>query len=185
MHIRPAVFLLAMILCLLPGQSSPPAGAAAIGKADGDWFFVVVETHVHQKGVETDNEHPEERRWYISNLVALPANIPDYSAKKKAGEYFDANVVEPAKTRGILVDYYDDEMQINGGSVIRVDSRAQAEEMRTKDVADRKEQGGNIYSFELVFGPAKGEETSKPKLIYRNKEQPSYEGPKGSKPGER
>ncbi len=183
MRIRPAIFLFAVILCLLPCQLSRPAGAAAIGRADGDWFFVVVETHVHQKGVETDSEHPEERRWYVSNLVTLPANIPDYSAKKKAGEYFDANVVEPAKRRGILVDYYDDEMQINGGSVIRVDSRAQAEEMRNKDIADRKEQGGNIYSFEIVFGPAKGEETSKPKLIYRNKEQPNYEG-KGSKPGE-
>jgi hypothetical protein len=57
--------------------------------------------------------------------------------------------------------------------------------MRTKEIADRKEQGGNIYSFELVFGPAKGEETSKPKLIYRNKEQPNYEGAKVSKPGER
>src|SRR5258707_2129446 len=119
MRIRPAIFLFAVILCLLPGQLSRPAGA--IGGADGDWFFVVVETHVHQKGVETDSEHPEERRWYVSNVVALPANIPDYSAKKKAGEYFDANVVEPAKTRGILVDYYDDEMQINGGSGIRAE----------------------------------------------------------------
>jgi hypothetical protein len=185
MPTRSAVFLLALIFCLLPGQLSRPAGAAADGKADGDWFFVVVETHVHQQAVETSSEHPEERRWYISNVVALPANIPDYSNKKKAGEYFDANVVEPAKTHGILVDYYDSDMQINGGSVIRVDSRAQAEEMRTKDIADRKEQGGNIYSFELVFGPAKGEETSKPKLIYRNKEQPNYEGAKGSKPSGR
>jgi hypothetical protein len=177
MNIRSAVFLFAIILCLLPCQLSRPAGATATG----DWFFVVVETHVHQKGVETSDAHPEERRWYVSNVVVLPANIADYSAKKKAGEYFDTNVVEPAKARGILVDYYDDEMQINGGSVIRVDSRAQAEEMRTKDIADHKEQGGNIYSFELVFGPAKGEETSKPKLIYRNKDQPNYEG-KGSQP---
>ena len=184
MHIRLAVFLLVLIFCLLPGQLSRRAGAAATGKADSDWFFVVVETHVHQKAVETSSEHPEERRWYISNVVALPANIPDYSNKKKAGEYFDRNVVEAAKTHGIVVDYYDQELQINGGSVIRVDSRAQAEEMRTKDVEDRKEQGGNIYSFELVFGPAaKGEETSKPKLIYRNKEQPNYEGATGSKPG--
>jgi hypothetical protein len=185
MHIRPAVFLLALIFCLLPSQWSRLAGAAATGKADGDWFFVVVETHVHQQGVETSSEHPEERRWYMSNVVALPGNIRDYSAKKKVGEYFDANVVAPAKTHGIVVDYYDDEMQINGGSVIRVDSRAQAEEMRNKDIADRKEQGGNIYSFELVFGPAKGEETSKPKLIHRNKEQPNYEGAKTSKPGGR
>jgi hypothetical protein len=118
-------------------------------------------------------------------VVALPANIPDYSSKKKTGEYFDANVVEPAKTHGILVDYYDDEMQINGGSVIKVASREQAEEMRNKDIADRKEQGGNIYSFELVFGPAKGEETSKPKLIYRDNKQPNYSGAKASQPSDR
>ena len=185
MHIRLAVFLLVLIFCLLPGQLSRPAGAAANGNADGDWFFVVVETHVHQKAVETSSEHPEERRWYTSNVVALPANIPDYSNKKKAGEYFDANVVEPAKTHGIAVDYYDQDMQINGGSVVRVDSREQAEEMRNKDIEDRKEQGGNIYSFEIVFGSAKGEETSKPKLIYRDKKQPNYEGAKGTKPGER
>ncbi len=183
MHLRSAVFLLAVILCLLPTSWSRPAGAAANSNADGDWFFVVVETHVHQQAVETSSEHPEERRWYISNVVALPPNIPDYSSKKKAGEYFDANVVEPAKAHGIVVDYYDSDMQINGGSVVRIDSRAQAEEMRSKDIEDRKEQGGNIYSFELVFGPAKGEETSKPKLIYRNKEQPNYEAAKGNKPG--
>ena len=108
----------------------------------------------------------------------LPANIPDYSNKKTVGEYFDRNVVEPAKARGILVDYYDDTLQINGGSVIRVDSREQAEEMRNKEIADIKERGGNIYSFELVFGPSKGEETSKPKLIYRSKQQPNYESTK-------
>jgi hypothetical protein len=57
--------------------------------------------------------------------------------------------------------------------------------MRNKDIADRKEQGGNIYSFELVFGPAKGEETSKPKLIYSDKKQPNYSGAKVSQPSGR
>jgi len=181
MRIRLAVSLLALIFCLWPARGSRPAGAAGTG----DWFFVVVETHVHQKGVEADDDHPEERRWYVSSVVLLPANIPDYSSKKKAGEYFDANVVEPAKTHGILLDYYEDEMGINGGSVLALGSREQAEEMRNKDIADRKEQGGNIYSFELVFGPAKGEETSKPKLIYRDKKQSSYSGAKASQPSER
>jgi hypothetical protein len=181
MRIRLAVSLLALIFCLWPAQLSRSAGAAGTG----DWFFVVVETHVHQKGVEADDDHPAERRWYISSVVLLPANIPDYSSKKKAGEYFDGNVVEPAKTHGIAVDYYDDEMQINGGSVLAVGSRAQAEEMRTKDIADRKEQGGNIYSFELVFGPAKGEETSKPTVIHRDKKQPNYSRVKATQPSER
>ena len=39
-------------------------------------------------------------------------------------------------------------------------------------------ESGNIYSFELVYGPAKGEGTSNPKLIYRDKEQPNYESGK-------
>ena len=47
--------------------------------------------------------------------------------------------------------------------------------MRQKDVESRKEQGGNIYSFIFTFEPAKGEATSQPRLIYRDKQQPSYE----------
>lgn len=56
--------------------------------------------------------------------------------------------------------------------------REQAEEARNKAIEYRKGQSGNIYSFELVFGPAKGEETSKPKLIYRDKGQANYESAK-------
>ena len=108
----------------------------------------------------------------------MPENIPDYSAPKKANEYFDSNVVSPAEKRGVVVEYYDQDSQINGGSVLKVESREQAEEMRKKEVEDHKEQGGNIYSFNLVFGLAKGEETSQPRLVYRDKAQPSYETPK-------
>ena len=32
-----------------------------------------------------------------------------------------------------------------------------------------------IYSFEINFDNPNGEQTSKPKLIYRDKEQPNYE----------
>jgi hypothetical protein len=170
--------LTTLTLCVFAIQFSPRGGAVARPRTGADWFFVVVETRVHKKDVEIDDEHPEERRWYISNVIALPDNIPSYSAKKKAIEYFDANVVEPAKKNGITLEYYDQEIELNGGSVVAVGSRAEAEEMRNKDAEDRKEQGGNIYSFNFTFGPAKGEETSQPHLIYRNKEQPNYEVPK-------
>jgi len=129
------------------------------------------------KNVEIDDEHPEERRWYISNVTVLPDSIADYSAPKKVNEYFDANVVSPAAKRGVAVEYDDQGSQINGGSVIAMQSRAQAEEMRKKDIEDRKGSGGNIYSFNLVFGPTKGEETSQPRVIYRDKKQPNYETP--------
>jgi hypothetical protein len=172
------VFPATLILFVLAVQSSLPVGAVGRSHAGTDWFFVVVETRVHPKAIEIDSEHPEERRWYISNVVALPENLPSYSAKKKVIDYFDANVVEPANKNGIEVEYFDQELEINGGSVVAVSSRAEAEEMRKKDLEERKEQGGNIYSFNLTFGTAKGEETSQPHLVYRNKDQPSYEVPK-------
>lgn len=162
----------------LAGSSMRPATtAAARTRADTEWFFVVIETHVNAKNVEASDEHPEERRWYVSNVAALPDSIPSYSAPKKVNEYFDQNVVSPAQKRGFVLQYYDQESQINGGSVLAIESRQQAEEMRKKDIEDRKEQGGNIYSFNIVFGPARGEETSQPGLIYRDKKQPNYESP--------
>ena len=56
--------------------------------------------------------------------------------------------------------------------------REEAEEQRNKEIEYRKGQGGNIYSFEIDFRSPRGEETSKPKLIYRDKEQPNYGGQK-------
>lgn len=147
-------------------------------RPDAEWFFVVIETRVHPKNVEIDKEHPEERRWYVSELTALPEGLPSYSAPKKVNEFFDTNVVGPAEKRGVMVEYYDQESQINGGSVLAIASREQGEEMRRKDIQDRKEQGGNIYSFNIVLGATKGEESSQPRLIHRNKEQPNYEGAK-------
>ena len=177
MPIRRLLVFAVLLCCIVPIHSSRSViTAAAAHKPDTQWFFIIVETHVHQKDVETNSDHPEERRWYVSSVTALPADIADYSEKKKTLEYFDANVVAPAAKHGIVVDYFDDEAQINGGSVMAAKSRADAEEMRNKDIADHKEQGGNIYSFEVVFGSAKGEETSQPHLIYRDKKQANYEG---------
>jgi len=119
MPIRYLIVFVVLALVILPTQFSRRATTAAATRgAQTAWFFFVVETHVTQKGVEPDDEHPEERRWYISNITALPENIADYSAKKKSLEYFDANIVAPAATHGIAVDYHDEEAGINGGSVL-------------------------------------------------------------------
>lgn len=177
MKIKHIAVVATLILCILAGASIRPATTART-TADTEWFFVVIETHVSLKNVEVDDKHPEERRWYISEVTALPANIADYSAPKKVNEYFDTNVVAPAEKRGVVVEYYDQESQINGGSVLKVESREQAEAMRKQEVSEHKEQGGNIYSFKIEFGPAKGEDTSQPRLIYRDQKQPNYEPPK-------
>src|SRR5882672_8396032 len=98
------LILFVLSLCILP---LPPATKAlARASATGDWFFVVVETQVHFKAKEIDDDHPAERRWYISNVVVLPANVPDYSEKKKAVEYFDKNVIEAAEKHGLAVESY-------------------------------------------------------------------------------
>ena len=186
MRTKRIVFLATLILCLLPVELSRPAAVTATPKANTAYLFVEVETTVHRKGVETSSENPNERRFYVSNVVVQPDDVPTYSlVKKKIIPYFSANVMDPAEKRGILIDYGEQDVKLCGdNSQTSYLSRMEAERVRDKEIEYRKNQTCNIYSFELVFGPAKGEETSKPKLIYRDKEQRNYEDSKESKPGE-
>jgi len=72
---------------------------------------------------------------------------------------------------------FEDERELHANQAYHSSSpetRAEAVAEREKELEYRKNQSGNIYSFELTWEPAKGEETSKPKLIYRDKEQPNY-----------
>ena len=174
------LFLAALISCFLFAQLSRPAAATTAHKANTVWQFVEIETTVHRAGVETSSETPNERRWYMSNVVTQPEDVPTYSLiKQKIMPYFSRNVMDPAETRGILIDYGEQDVRLNGeSSYANYETRAEAEKQRDKEIEYRKGQRGNIYSFELVYGPAKGEETSKPKLIYRDKEQRNYESGK-------
>lgn len=116
----------------------------------------------------------------MSTVAVLPEDVPSYSlVKKKIIPYFNQNVMEPFEARGFALDYYDNEVKLSGeNSQVDYATKEEAEEVRTKEIEYRKGQGGNIYSFELDFRAPKGEETSKPKLIYRDKEQPNYGAPK-------
>ena len=179
MRIRTILFVVTLVLALVPAV--PIKRAAAKRSIDAAYHFVEVETTVHLAGVETSSEHPEERRWYMSNVIVQPEDVPTYSlVQKKYIPYFNANVMDPAEKRGISIDYSDDGVKLNGDvSYANYATREEAAEQRNKEIEYRKGQSGNVYSFELVFeGTPKGEETSKPKLIYRDKEQPNYGGPK-------
>lgn len=177
-------FVAILILCLLPLQLSRPATARRNGNTA--YLFVEIETTVHRKGVETSSDNPNERRWYMSNVIIQPEDVPTYSLiKQKIMPYFSRNVMDPAETRGILIDYGEQDVRLSGeGSLANYETREEAEAQRDKEIEYRKRNSGNIYSFTLLFGPAKGEETSKPKLIYRDKDQPNYESSTASKPGE-
>lgn len=176
MRIRYVIFLATLILCLLPLQFSRPVAATATHTANTVYLFVEVETKVYRKDVPVSSEHPSERRWYFSNVVVQPMDVPTYSLiKQKIMPYFSRNVMDPFEVRGFSLDYGEQDVRLNGEtSYANYETREQAEEQRNKELEYRKGESGNIYSFELVFGPAKGEETSKPKLIYRDKEQPNY-----------
>ena len=176
MRIRYVIFLATLILCLLPLQFSRPVAATATHTANTVYLFVEVETKVYRKDVPVSSEHPSERRWYFSNVVVQPMDVPTYSLiKQKIMPYFSRNVMDPFEARGFSLDYGEQDVRLNGeSSYANYETREQAEEQRKKELEYRKGQSGNIYSFELVFGPAKGEETSKPKLIYRDKQQPNY-----------
>jgi hypothetical protein len=177
MRTRPNAFLLILISCFLLFQSARPSTVASAHPANAAYLFVEIETTVHRKGVETSSEHPEERRWYFSTVIVQPEDFPTYSLiKQKFMPYFSRNVMDPAETRGIVIDYGEQDVRLNGEvSQANYETRAEAESARNKEMEYRKEQGGNIYSFEIDFNQPKGEQTSKPKLIYRDKEQPNYE----------
>jgi len=177
MRIKLIVFLATLILCLSAVFISRPAATAP---RDTSWFFVEVEAKVYRKGVEISSENPEERRWYMSTVTVLPEDVPSYSlVKQKIMPYFSRNVMDPFEARGFALDYGEQDVKLSGeNSQIDYATREEAEEVRNKEIEYRKGQGGNIYSFELDFRSPKGEETSKPKLIYRDKEQPNYGAPK-------
>ncbi|HVS81627.1 MAG TPA: hypothetical protein VHE60_07815 [Pyrinomonadaceae bacterium] len=181
MRIKLTAFVAAVIFCLLPAVSSRPSAATAAHKPNTVYLFVEIEAKVYRKGVEISSQNPSERRWYMSNVVVQPMDVPTYSLiKQKIMPYFSRNVMDPFEARGFSLDYGEQDVRLNGEvSRANYETRAEAEEQRNKEIEYRKNQSGNIYSFELVFeGPAKGEETSKPKLIYRDKEQPNYAGAK-------
>ena len=175
MIIKRIFLLTALLLCLLPSQAT--RRAIAMHPPNTVYLFIEVETKVYRKDVEISSENPAERRWYMSNVVVQPEDVPTYSLiKQKVMPYFSRNVMDPFEARGFSLDYGEQDVRLNGEvSQANYATRAEAEEQRTKEIEYRKGQSGNIYSFELVWGSTKGEETSKPKLIYRDKEQPNYE----------
>ena len=173
---RKAPILLAIALVVLV-LFTPAPQTAAPARSDAAYQFVEIETTVHLVGVETSSEHPEERRWYMSTVIVQPEDVPTYSlVQKKFIPYFNANVMDPAEKRGISIDYDDQGVKLNGDvSYANYATREEATEQRNKEIEYRKGQGGNIYEFTIDFNSPKGEATSKPKLIYRDKEQPNYE----------
>jgi len=172
---------LAAVLAFAVLAAAMPSSSLAVSKPTfAAYLFVEVETAVYPKGAQDDDDKPQERRWYISNVIEQPQDVPSYSLKKqKFIPYFSKNVMDPAEVRGIMIDYGEQDMRINGeSSVGSYATRAEAEDARAKAIEYRKNQSGNIYSFEIDLKSPKGEETSKPKLIYRDKSTKAhYEKP--------
>lgn len=173
------LFLLILAGLGLPGTLSQRANAARMASARSDtvYQFIEVEATCYKKGQEVSESNPEERRWYISNVVVQPETVPTYSLLKQVYmPYFSRNVMDPVEARGIALDYGDEDIRLNGeSSQANYATRAEAETARNEAIEYRKGQSGNIYSFEIDLNNPKGEATSKPKMIYRDKDQPSYE----------
>jgi len=174
MKLKMIALLATLTLFALPIRFTQRTTAAP--NANTVYLYVEIESKVYRKGVEISSENPEERRWYFSNVVVQPEDVPSYSlAKQKIMPYFSRNVMDPFEARGFSLDYGEEDVRICGEtSRANYETKAEADEARAKEIEYRKGQSGNIYSFELVWGPAKGEETSKPKLVYRDKDQPKY-----------
>ncbi len=151
-----------------------------IARAQGGWTFVVIETAVSRVDVPTSDENPNERRFYVSDVVQYPSSIRSYHLNDVADTFFTESVVEPLKAKGIKLSYYSNDVKIECGSVLAISTKTEAEDARKQCVEDIKEQGDlTIYSFEWSFGKTSGLETAHPKLIFRTDGAPNYQ-PKGS-----
>jgi len=169
------IFLLATLaLVFLPVRF--PHESTVTRAANTVYLYVEIESKVYRKGVEISSENPEERRWYFSDVVVQPEDVPSYSlVKQKIMPYFSRNVMDPFEARGFSLDYGEQDVRICGEtSRANYETKAEADKARDEEIEYRKGQSGNIYSFELAWGPARGEETSKPKLIYRDKGQANH-----------
>lgn len=153
------------------------SGSALAQTDESNYAFVVFETAVTQKGVETSDKNPQERRFYVSNVVEFPERdaLIFRNAPKIADEYFVANVVRPMEAKGILHQYYDDGIHLNNGVVYRLDTRAEVEELREKSLQELKERSVNVFTFYWTRdNAAKGLETSRPTLFYHAPGKPLY-----------
>jgi len=101
------------------------------------YLFIEIETKVYRKGVEISSENPEERRWYFSNVVVQPEDVPTYSLiKQKIMPYFSRNVMDPFEARGFALDYGEQDVRLNGEvSQANYETREEAEEQRNKALA--------------------------------------------------
>lgn len=137
--------------------------------------FVVIEVTAQRAGQAVSSKNPQERRWYVSNLVAPAQYTPGYTLKKMADEYFQTQVVDQLKLQGIELNYYDNNVQINDGAVYSMNTDQDVESCRQKAIQDHKEQSGNIFLYDWSLDPAT---PTQPKLFYRDKGQPLYEAKK-------
>jgi hypothetical protein len=152
-------------------------GYANAQTAEPEYIFVIFETTVTRQGVETSDEHPEERRFYVSNIIALPSSdqLLLRRASKIADAYFIAAVVEPLKTKGILHAYYDDAIRINDNAVYRLDTRADVEALRKEVLDDLIGQNANIFTYNWKYGDERvGLDISRPTLFYHQAKHPLY-----------
>jgi hypothetical protein len=135
-------FFATLVLLVLPFQFSPPV-AATKRKANTAYLFIEIETKVYRKGVEISSENPEERRWYFSNIVVQPEDVPSYSLiKQKVMPYFSKNVMDPFEARGFSLDYGEQDVRLNGEvSYANYPTRDEADGQRNKELEYRKGQG--------------------------------------------
>lgn len=176
MTIKRIAVLVCLLLAILPLNLS--RSVRAIHGVNTVYLYVEIESKVYKKGVDISSANPAERRWYFSNVVIQPEDVASYLlVKQRIMPYFSRNVMDPFEARGFSLDYGEQDVRVCGeNSRANYDTKAEADESLAKEIEYRKGQSGNIYSFELSWGAAKGEETSKPKLIYRDKDQPNYGG---------
>src|SRR5689334_3120878 len=133
------IFLVATLaLVFLPVRF--PHESTVTRAANTVYLYVEIESKVYRKGVEISSDNPEERRWYFSDVVVQPEDVPTYSlVKQKIMPYFSRNVMDPFEARGFSLDYGEQDVRICGEtSRANYETKAEADAARAEEIEYRK-----------------------------------------------
>lgn len=124
------------------------------------WFYVIFEVRAEK---QVGGQTVRETRYYVSYPFELIVAGRDSTYRNNyIDSYFTKTVVEPAKAKGVKLDYYDNEIKVMPFSYA-YKTYAEAWEKRNEDLETIKYNGYPQYDFLLqTSGANLGEKTSYP-----------------------
>ncbi|GEM_PF-1907370 len=143
------------------GRSDLMPNISEFGSATApQWYFVIFEVNTSK---EVKGEEVHETRYYVSYPFEIYLQSSELARRGKfIDAYFTKTIVEPAKQKGVTLDYYDQDVKVMPFS-FSYNTFTEAWAKRAEEIETIKDNGYPQYDFIVQSnGTNKGEGTSFP-----------------------